>query len=142
MLADIRPGIRTLLLSSPDIAAMVGTRVYPIVLPQGETEDSIVYNRIVESESYHFVGGSGLISTRMQIDAWSRDLDRAHVLGDLIKEFIGGFKGQINYGSSSPQDYVNINGIFMLNGDEDFDNLSLMYRRRRDYSVIYGDRNA
>lgn len=142
MLADIRPGLRTLILSNGQIAAIVGTRVYPVLLPQGVTADSIVYNRITESESYRYVGPSGLVIARIQIDAWSQSVGQANALGDLIKEHIGGFSGQLAYGSSSPSDYVNVQGIFLINGDEDYDSVAALYRRRRDYNIVYEDRNA
>lgn len=141
-LADIRPGLRTLLLSNSDIATMIGARIYPIILPQGVRENSIVYNRVSDIESYHFTGPSGLIVTRMQIDAWSPTIDGASALADLIKDCVSGFKGQLAYGTSSPTDYVNVQGIFMLHGDEDYDAQADLFRRRRDYNIVYGDRNA
>jgi len=144
-LADIRPGLRTLLLSNAEIASAVGNeRIYPLVLPQGVTKDSIVYNRVVESESYHFTGPSGLVISRMQIDVWSQSVDQANALADLIKEHIGGFAGHLNYNSSSPSaGYVNVQGVFMLSGDDgEYDSQAGMYRRRRDYSIIYEDRNV
>jgi hypothetical protein len=141
-LIDIRPGIFNLLLSNAQIVARVVDRVYPVVLPQGMTLDSIVYNRVVENESYHYVGPSGLVVTRVQIDAWSMTPDGASELGDLIKEHLGGFSGQVSYSSNSPSEYVRIQGIFLLSGDEDYEQESGLYRRRRDYSFIYADRNA
>ena len=141
-LVDIRPGLHTLLLSNSDIVARVGDRIYPVVLPQGVTADSIVYNRIVDNESYHFVGPSGLITQRMQIDAWSQTPDGASELADLIKELIGGFSGTVAYSANSPSDFVRIQGIFLLSGDEDYDSQAALYRRRRDYSIIFADRNA
>lgn len=142
MLIDIRPALFNLLNSNSDINARVSGRIYPVVLPQGTALDSIVYNRVVENESYHYMAPSGLVVVRMQIDAWSPTPDGASELGDLIKEQLGGFSGQVAYSANSPSDYVRIQGIFLLSGDEDFDLDSSMYRRRRDYSIIYADRNA
>lgn len=141
-LMDIRPALFNLLTSDAQIVARVSDRVFPVVLPQGVVQDSVVYNRIVESESYHFVGPSGLVATRIQIDAWSKTQDGASELGDLIKELLGGFSGQVSYSANSPSDYVRIQGIFMLSGDEDYDNDAGLYRRRRDYNFVYADRNA
>ncbi len=141
-LADIRPGLRTLLLANANIVAAVSNRIYPVILPQGVVEDSIVYNRISESESSHYVGPTGLILMRVQIDALSQSIDSASAIADLIKEHITGFSGTISYGSNSPQSYVRVQGIFLLGGDEDYFNESTMYRRSRDYNIIFGDRNA
>lgn len=142
MLIDIRPGLYNLLISNVEIVARVADRIFPVTLPQGTVLDSIVYNRVVENESYHYIAPSGLVVVRMQIDAWSRTPDGASELGDLVKEHIGGFSGQVAYSSSSPSDYVRIQGVFLLSGDEDYDNEAGLYRRRRDYSFIYADRNG
>lgn len=142
-LADVRPGLRELLLSNAAISTIVGgTRVYPVILPQGVVDDSIVYNRITETESSHFAGPTGLILMRMQIDALSRTADQASRLADLIKEHITGFSGIVGYGSSSPRDYVWMQGIFLLGGDDDYFNDTKLYRRRRDYNIVFGDRNG
>lgn len=141
-LMDIRPALYNLLASNAQISARVADRIFPIILPQGVAQDSIVYNRIVENESYHYTGASGLVVARMQIDAWSKTPDGASELGDLIKELLGGFSGQVAYSANSPSEYVRIQGVFLLSGDEDYDNDSGLYRRRRDYSFIYADRNA
>lgn len=141
-LIDIRPGLYSLLTSNSQIVARVADRIFPIMLPQGIVDDSIVYNRVVENESYHFTAPSGLVVVRIQIDAWSLTQDKASELGDLIKEQLGGFSGQVAYSANSPSDYVRIQGIFLLSGDEDYDAESNLFRRRRDYSFIYADRNA
>ena len=141
-LVDLRPGLFSLLSSDPAIAARVSDRIYPVVLPQGMTLDSVVYNRIVENESYHYTGSSGLVTARMQIDAWSKTPDGANELGDLIKERLSGFSGQVSYSVNSPAEYVRIQGVFLLSGDEDYDSESALYRRRRDYSFVYADRNG
>ncbi len=141
-LADIRPGLRSLLLANANIVAAVSSRIYPVLLPQGVVDDSIVYNRITENESAHYVGPTGLILMRMQIDALSQSADGASALADLIKQHITGFSGIISYGSNSPQSYVWVQGIFMLSGDEEYFNDTAMYRRRRDYNIVFGDRNA
>jgi hypothetical protein len=128
---DVRPALRSLLLSDAAISAMVGgIRIFPLVLPQGEKELSVVYNRISELTSYEMAGPSGLFVTRMQIDVWAMRTDLAIPLADAIYDKIGGFRGI--------QDDVTFHGIFMVGGREDFDNL--LYRMSRDYLIWFWDR--
>ena len=137
-LVDVRPGLRTLLLNNAQITAMVQTRIYPVLLPQGTTLDSIVFTRITELDLPHMTGPTGLVTARFQFDAWSKDVDSAMTLADLVKEVLTNFRGIVNYDST----FVNIQGAFLLNGRDDYDSTSQMYRMSRDYYVYYGDRNA
>src|ERR1044072_6747714 len=141
-LADLRLGIRNLLLANAGIVGVVGDRVYPVVLPQGVTQDSLVYTRISEGENSTFLGPSGLLSTRIQLDAYSLSADRATTLADLVKEYVSGYRGTVSYGSNSPPSFVVIQGVFLLSGGEDYFSDSKLYRRHRDYNFAYGDRSA
>jgi hypothetical protein len=112
-------------------------------MKQGETRDSVVYTRITEFEPYHMTAPSGLVSARFQFDSWSRSADSAQTLADLVKETLGGFSGPINLDTSSPpNNVVNVRGIFLVNGRDDYDGEAQMFRMSRDYFVWYGDRNA
>src|ERR1044072_9333300 len=97
---DIRPALRSFLLGSAPIAAMVAARVYPIKLPQGTTGASIVYTRVSGQGDYHLHALSRFASHRFQIDAWSPTADGATSLADLIRDRIDGYRGDM--GSDSP----------------------------------------
>src|SRR4029434_1016941 len=139
MLVDLRPGWRNYLLTDSNIAAMVGTRIYPVIAQQGIRDDLIVYNTISEIEGYHFTGPSGLVLARYQIDAWSVSAGRAARLADLLKERLGGAAGAWSYSSNSPNDVVIVQGVFLQTGDTDYDDEVQMYRNRRDYTIAYED---
>src|SRR4030095_6669000 len=103
MLVDLRPGLRNYLLTDSNIAAMVGTRIYPVIAQQGIKDDLIVYNTISEIEGYHFSGPTGLVLARYQIDAWSVSAGRAARLADLIKERLRGGPGGWGQHGTSPR---------------------------------------
>jgi hypothetical protein len=83
-----------------------------------------------------------LVSARYQFDAWSRSTDSATLLALLVKEQFGGFRGQIMFDPPSPSNYVNVQLIEIIDGRDDYDNETLMYRVSKDYFVWYGERNA
>jgi hypothetical protein len=144
-LVDVRFGLVELLTSNASINAIVGgtpTRIFPVKMKQGETRDSIVYNRISEFETYKMDGPSGLVSARYQLDAWSRSTDDATVLANLVKELFGGFHGQIVFDPPSPTNFVNVQLIEVIDGRDDYDNETLMYRVGKDYFVWYEERNG
>lgn len=139
---DIRPAIRALLLSEPAITAVVGTspndRIYPGVLPQGETQAALVYNLVSEFTSYHMQGGSGLMQARIQVNAWAASAAVSASLGNLVFTKLSGFKGLVPYGIS-PILYADIQAIFHDNGSDETDTSRTPFRygRRRDYLFWY-----
>jgi hypothetical protein len=139
-LKDIRPALREFLLDDAAISAAVGgTRVFPLVLPQGIIDTSIVYTRISGIGDHHMQGPSGLNRPRYQIDAWAESIDDAIVLADQIKQRIDGFSGTMLFGAS-PQSGVDIRGIFFVDEREDFDNDAHLYRVSRDYMIWFEER--
>jgi hypothetical protein len=142
---DIRLGLRALMLQNVDIAAAVGSnpvRIFPIVLPQGVTADSIVFTKITELETLTMEKSSGLVSARYQIDSVSESADRAASLANLVREQIAGYRGRIDLGLNSPVDHVNIQVIEVANARDDYDAVSFLYRASRDYFVWYEALNA
>lgn len=138
-LVDVRPALVKLLSANSSVTDIVGTRIYPVILKQGETQDSIVYTRITELEEMTFQHPTGLVSARFQFDCWSKSSERANILANLVKETYGGFEGRVDLDLTN---YVNIQLIELVNGRDDYDPAVLLHRMSRDYFVWYEDRNA
>lgn len=131
---DIRPALRSFLLSYAPISSVVGSRVFPIKLPQATTADSIVYNRISGAGDYHLQGLSGFANNRFQIDAWAGTADRATALADLIRDRIDGYRGEM--GTDSPPS-ITVHGVFMADQREDYDDEAKLHRMSRDYFINF-----
>ena len=141
MIVDVRPAVRALILSNPDIVTAVGDRVFPVVLPQGEVRDSIVYHRISETEIYHYRGASWLMQTRFQIDSLSRSTDAAARLANLVHETISGFSGTINL-PGPPASVCKVQGIFHSSlSSEAIDDPTKIYTLGRDFFVWHNEHN-
>lgn len=132
---DLRPALRSFLLGSAPIAAAVAARVFPIKLPQGTTGASIVYNRISGAGDYHLQGLSGFAKHRFQIDAWAPTAEAATSLADLIRDRIDGYNGPM--GSDSPA--IDVQGVFMADQREDYDDDAKLHRMSRDYFIVFGE---
>lgn len=88
--------IRTLLLSDSAIASLVGTRVYPTLLPQGPTMPAITYQRISRiSVADHLAGPGALARPRVQIDSWGSTHDQAEALGEAVRRRLNGYRGPV-----------------------------------------------
>lgn len=141
--ADIRVGLRARLLGDSGITAIVGSgssaRIFPIKLPQGQKNPSIVYSRISGLGDHHMQGASGLSRPRIQIDCWAQSADVAAQLADLVKERIDGFRGSVLWGENSPEEAIDIQGIFFDSEREDYDGDAQLYRVGRDYFIWFED---
>lgn len=98
-------------------------------MPQGQVDPSVVYNRIAEAADYHMAGRSGLLSTRMQVDAWANRADVAEQLAGAVYDRLSGFSGV--------EGDVTIQAVFMVAGRDDFDPAANLYRTSRDYEIWY-----
>lgn len=140
MIADIRSALRAYLLADGSISALVGTRVYPMKMPQGVTSDSIVYQRVSNTGFHHMTGAVGLARPRLQIDCWSQSADRANALANLVKERIDGFRGDLDYDASTPPNTLQVRGIFFDTERDLYDEDSELYGVGRDYFVWVAER--
>ena len=84
--------IRAAILASAPVAAMVGTRVYPMMLPQGPTLPAIVYQRISTVPDM-LVEGPGFAPIRMQLSMWATTFDGARTLADAVVTALHGYHG-------------------------------------------------
>lgn len=131
---DIRPALRSFVLGSAPIASVVAGRMFPGKLPQGTTAASIVYNRISGAGDYHMQGLSGFAKHRFQIDAWAPTAESASTLADLIRDRIDGYQGPM--GADSPPT-VDVQGVFMVDQREDYDDAANLYRMSRDFFIVF-----
>jgi len=126
---DIRTGLFAFLSADPGVSALVtadGTvRIFPIKLPQGEKRASVVYTRISGQSEYTMQGADALARSRMQIDAWAPTAPAASDLANKVKDAINGYRGAM--GS------VNVQGVFMDNERESYDDVVQLFGVSRDY---------
>ncbi len=124
---DIRPAVRAALLAAPEIFKLAGTRIYPMLAPQGERCPLIVVTRISEDEEPVLKGPSGLVQSRVQVDAWGATPDDASALAEAVLSRLHGLSG----------DWlgVRISGAFAGNIREDRDSETGAFRVSRDFTV-------
>ena len=134
----IREAVRTILLDDVAVAAAVGgSRIYPLQMPQGVREPSLVYQRAGGIFDTLMEGPQGLRETRLQLDAWAVDSDAAAALMTLAETRLSGFSGLVTVGNDSPQAQCNVRGIFLDNEGDGYDAAAKLYRDRRDFRVLW-----
>jgi hypothetical protein len=134
---DIRKAIYALLNSDPVVNSLSGGRIYPVQLKQGVRDPSIVYHRITGLFDYQMNGPSGLVQNIMQIDSVAISNDAATQLANAAHDVLTGRRGEIFFGSSSPQESITVHGIFQTNDRDIFDDVTQMFSVQRDFQVWF-----
>jgi hypothetical protein len=120
---------------SNPVFVLVGTRVYPIVLPQSPTYPSIRYQRISTVRAPYRVlstGRAGYAKPRFQIDSYALTPATAQAVADAVMARLDGF--------AAPVANVIIGSIATEDEDADIEvgvgpGGAPVYRHRKDYLV-------
>jgi hypothetical protein len=136
MTFDLRPELRTFLLADATIStAVAGSRVHPVILPQGTNGPAVpalVYNTISEITDHVTTGASGLVMVRLQLDAYAATPNEADALARAVKDRIDGYRGVMGA--------VAVQGVFAENARTDYQSDSKLFRSGRDFVVWYAER--
>ncbi|MEC9433874.1 MAG: DUF3168 domain-containing protein [Pseudomonadota bacterium] len=84
--------LQAVLLAASPVAALVGTRVYPNVRPQGTELPALVLTVISGGREYHFGGVSALATRRVQADAYGATAAGAMALSDAVEAALSGLR--------------------------------------------------
>lgn len=110
--------IREHLVDAAAVAALVGTRVYQLVLPQGATLPALRVQLIGTTDFMHLRGGSGVLGrSRIQVDAYAAEASgvdpyaQAQALADVVQDALD---GQV-FTVSASQESLKITGVFRRN---------------------------
>ena len=119
-MSQVEPKIYTLLSGDALIAALVATRIYPVILPQDVTLPAISYSRVSGGQVNSFDGYSDLENPRIQIDVWGETYASVQALAALVHTVMD---GATTFGA-------------LLESDMDFyEDDTLIYRVSMDFSV-------
>ncbi len=124
---------RVRLLADSSVSALVGTRIYALVLPQKPTLPAATYQRISGPRLQNLSGDAGRGVARVQIDSWASTYLEAQSLAAAIRLSLNGFIGVLSDGSSP----ASTRGVVIRldNERDDFEPDSDLYRVSQDYLI-------
>lgn len=99
------------------VSAIVGTRVYPLVIPQGGDLPAVTYQRIYGAPINDLAGAGELVRARVQVDCWATTYASVRALADAA------------YGSLCAIGFLPINDM------DDFDDEVPVYRVVLEFTV-------
>lgn len=120
----IQKAIRKLLVNDPAVAAIVGTRVYPIHVDGALTPPYIKYLTVSDARIYRTIR-----PPRMQISCWADDYPTVRQLAEAVIAALDDYHGVI--------DGVAIESIQYLNGPELYEAETRLYHIPCDFRVTY-----
>jgi len=94
----VEVALRNIMVNDADVSAEVGSRVYPLILPQGWTSPAITYQR-VSGQRTETIGGTppGRAHPRFQVDVRSRESYADVVrIGNKVRKALDRFVGTEN----------------------------------------------
>lgn len=92
----IRKIIVNLLKNSSGINALVGTRIYPFVIPPDVSKPAIGYQVISESRGYQMDGQTAMTSTNLQLTIVAESVSQMDNLAEACRQALSGYRGAVN----------------------------------------------
>ena len=132
MSESVAADVRGILIGDSAIAALAGTRVYPVLLPQAPTLPAITYQFVSGFREPGLDGPPGLNRARVQLDCWASTYMESEALANAVRLALDGFQGGVG-GSPARQ----VQGIFFAAERDLYEPDAIAYRRSVDYHVTY-----
>ncbi len=134
----LEAGIQQLVVADAGVQAIIGTRFYPVLVPENPTYPCATYQTISNAPSYLLEGQPTLSSMRIQVDTWSGGTKDATYLAakqaqEAISEVLDLFKGTL-------PDGTRVAGIFVVGSRDLYEQDARVYRTTTDYQIfVYPD---
>lgn len=87
--------VYTLLKNDATVAALVGTRIYSMYLPEGESLPAITFQQISGVPNYSCDGAVGQRESRYQITGWGVTAVQARALAAAIDAAVSAYGGTV-----------------------------------------------
>jgi hypothetical protein len=129
--------LRAFILADAAVAALIGTRLYPAIMPQDPVLPATTYQWISAIRYPNMDDAGGLSTARVQVDCWSDSKAEALEVFEAIRLALDGYRGA--FGS------IPVYGAFLESERESYEPATdagtgsgvALYRRSGDYVITY-----
>lgn len=119
--------IRTFILADATVTSLIGTRMYPLTVPQNGTMPAVTYQVISGSRGYVFRAPAGMARHRIQFDCYATTYTSAESVAAAIRNRLSGYMGNAGTGAIEAA---------MFDTERDFYEADVaLYRRSVDYQI-------
>ena len=88
---SIERSLFALLSNDSTLGGYVGTRIYPLVVPQSASMPAITYQQVGGVRDEVMTGPTGLIESRFQINCWAETYAETRVISNAVRKVLDGF---------------------------------------------------
>lgn len=127
--------LRTKLLSDATVAAILATRLYPVILPQNTIFPAATYQIIDTPRDNTLDGPSGLARPKIQFTLWATKADNVKALARAIRLALNGFKGTLPDGSD-------VKSVLLEDERETYESDVNLHRIDLDFVVWFDETSA
>ena len=108
------------------LTALVSTRIYPLVCPQGVTYPAVVYQRISTMAREVAMGSDpGIVRARVQVTAWADNYTSAKAVADKVRLALERYRT------------TGLFDIYIIGENDLYDEEALKYGVAVDAKVVY-----
>lgn len=107
------------------LTALVGTRIYPLIMPQGVVHPAVTYQRISSTRESCMVDDDGIVRSRFQVSVWANTFASARAIIDQVRQALQ------RWSTTGVQD------TFILAEYDLYDEEALIFGVALDAEVIY-----
>ena len=130
MAGRIAAAIYDILKNNSGVSALVGTRIYPLAIPQDATLPAIQYQKI-SSRGYYTHDGEAAVRSRIQISAVAETYEAADDIAGAIQSCLSGYR---NAAAG-----VRIFSCFLEGERDGFGILNDLEVVQQDYMILHGE---
>lgn len=128
-MALIEQAIYERLTTYAGLAALVGARVYPVILPQSPALPAVTYTKVTNEHVQSHGGASGLAMPRFQVDSWATTYASAKAVAEQVRLALLGFRGAVAG--------VLIGGVLAETETDVYEPETRIYRVSQDYRIAH-----
>ncbi len=125
----IEQGITTLLTADSTLSGLIGTRLFPVFVPEDPTYPCVSY-QVVSGSSDYSVDGTYETWKRIQFDAWGSAYADVKTIQKALHAVLDGFSGTLSDGTT-------VLGAFRGVELDEFEVDSRTYRALTEYSFHF-----
>lgn len=123
-----------ILLADAQVAALVGTRAFPLIAPDKTALPYIVASTVNVSPNDNKTGPSGLDEIMIQVDAYAGTYDRAQTIATLCRDALDYYRGLYTLNSIA----YPLQDVQYRTSRDFYDSEARIYRYSSDYVLYLG----
>lgn len=137
----VHEALRLQLIADAGVLALVSSRIFPAVTPQTVTQPTVYYRTLNEDSDFilETPGYSGLGVFQIRYSAAAPlsagGYDTAQEVRQAIRQCLEGFQGLITDTESSPDETLDIKGVFLAGTDEFYHDPTQTHHAMVDFQV-------